>query len=230
MFPGRSFGLWLKWVAANTLGEMIGLGTTIAVLGLGLSVINGISGVLGILAGYGLAIITGILEATVVGWAQWRVLNPWLPKITFKAWWVATLIGALIAYCLGYLPSTIMSLQDQSTQSTAVESEQWVIFLLAAGMGLVGGLILSYYQWRVLRKHVNGSRVWLPANMLGWMLGMPLIFWGIDMAQKITDPAPQILLMVGVLLVTGAIVGAVHGVSLVQLVKKPIQAEFARTG
>ncbi|MHB0923567.1 MAG: hypothetical protein ACYC3H_06350 [Bellilinea sp.] len=123
-----------------------------------------------------------------------------------------------------------MSLQDQSTQTAAVESEQWVILLLAAGMGLVGGLILSYYQWRVLRKHVYGSRVWLPANMLGWMLGMPLIFWGIDMAQKITDPAPQILLMVGVLLVTGAIVGAVHGVSLVQLVKKPIQAEFARTG
>lgn len=225
----HSFKLWLKWVAANALGEMIGLGATFAVLGLGMSATSGISGVSGILVGYGLAIITGVLEATVVGWAQWRVLNPWLPKITFKAWWAATLIGALIAYCLGYLPSTIMSLQDQSTQTTAVEPEQRVILLLAAGMGLAGGLVLSYYQWRVLRKHVDGARVWLPANMLAWMLGMPLIFWGIDMAQRITEPALQVLMIAGVLLVTGAIVGAVHGVSLVQLVKKPIQTEGTST-
>lgn len=225
MNSGRLVRLWLKWVAANAVGEMIGLGTTFAVLGLGLSAASGISGILGILLGYGLAIITGILEATVVGWAQWRVINPWLPKITFKAWWGATLIGALIAYCLGYLPSTIMSLQDQSTQTAAVEPEQWVILLLAAGMGLGGGLVLSYFQWRVLRKHVDGARVWLPANMLGWILGMPLIFWGIDMVQKIEDPALQILFIAGALLVTGAIVGAVHGIFLVQLVKQPIQAE-----
>jgi len=92
--------------------------------------------------------------------------------------------------------------------------------LMAAGMGLLGGLVLSYYQSRVLRKNVNGAGIWLPANMLAWMLGMPMIFWGIDQTQRFQSLATQILWMAGVLLLTGAIVGAVHGIALVHLVKE----------
>jgi hypothetical protein len=44
--------------------------------------------------------------------------------------------------------------------------------------------VLSFAQWRVLRKAAGRAGGWIPANMLAWMAGMPLIFWGIDAAQK----------------------------------------------
>lgn len=206
-------------MGANAVGEMLGLGTTFALLGVGQSYAGSVPGIGGILLGYGLAIVTGGIEATIVGLAQWRAMKPWLPEIKRHSWWLATFIGALIAYVLGYLPSTIMGLQEEANQTTAVEPDQWVILLLAAGLGLVGGLVLSLFQMRELRRHVPEAWKWLPANMLGWMFGMPLIFWGIDLIFKIQSVMLQIGLMAGILLLTGAIVGAVHGVVLVYLVK-----------
>lgn len=219
----RLSNLWLRWVTANSLGEMLGLGATFAVLAAGLAAIDELSTVCSFLLGYGLAIISGILEASIVGWAQWKAMKPWLPNISLRSWWLATLIGALIAYSLGYLPSTIMSLQEQSAQTAAVEPEQWVVLLLAAGMGLAGGLILSIFQGRELRRHISGAWKWVPANMIAWMLGMPLIFWGIDQVQKVSGTILQVLLMAVILLLTGAVVGVVHGLVLIHLVKKSVQ-------
>lgn len=219
MESGHYSRLWVGWVGANTLGEMLGLGATFAALGAGMTYLGSIKGFAGILLSYGLAIVTGIIEATLVGWAQWRVLRAQLPQLRLRAWWAATLFGALIAYILGYLPSTLMGLQEESTQTAAVEPEQWVVLLLAAGLGLVGGLVLSYFQWRELRRQLPSAWLWLPANMLAWMLGMPLIFLGIDTMFRIQVPALQLVFMAGILLLTGAIVGAVHGIVLVRLVK-----------
>jgi hypothetical protein len=48
---------------------------------------------------------------------------------------------------------------------------------------------------------------------------MPLIFWGIDAAQKLGGLFWLILVMAGVLLLTGLVVGAIHGIFLVRLAK-----------
>ncbi len=220
MESGHYSRLWLRWVGANALGEMLGLGATFAALGMGMAYLESVPGIAGILLSYGLAIVTGILEATLVGWAQWRAVQPWLPQLKFGSWWKATLFGALIAYVLGYLPSTIMGLQEETTQTATVEPDQWVVLLMAAGLGLVGGLVLSFFQWRELRRHLLSAWKWLPANMLAWMLGMPLIFLGIDVMFRIQGAVLQLVFMAGVLLLTGAIVGAVHGVALVHLIKQ----------
>jgi hypothetical protein len=55
--------------------------------------------------------------------------------------------------------------------------------------------------------------------MLAWLVGMPLIFWGIDAAQKLDGLFWLILVMAGVLLLTGLVVGAIHGIFLVRLAK-----------
>jgi hypothetical protein len=64
------------------------------------------------------------------------------------AWWLATLIGALMAYVMGYLPSTLMSLGEQAsqTQTPVAEPDQWLVLLLAAGLGAIGGAVLSFPQ------------------------------------------------------------------------------------
>ena len=225
MKPNMPITLWLRWVWANALGEMIGLGLTFLVAALGFTKLESLAGLAGILLAFAFAVASGIFEATLVGWAQWWAMRPWFPGIQRWAWWRATVIGALLAYILGYLPSTLMNLQAETTQSAAApEPSQGVVLLLAAGMGLVGGAVLSFAQWLVLRKHARGASLWLPANMLAWMLGMPVIFWAIDQAQKLNSINQVVPFMAVTLLVVGATVGAVHGLALVRLALK-VQAK-----
>jgi hypothetical protein len=215
--------LWLRWVAANALGEWLGLGMTLAVTGLAISSLENQAGIIAALVSFLSAVASGALEATLVGFAQWWAMHPWFPSITRRAWWLATLAGALLAYILGYLPSTLMNLGEQGSQTSVPEPPQAIVLLLAGGLGMVAGAVLSFAQWLVLRKHVDRAAWWVPANMLAWLAGMPVIFWGIDAAQKGQTLLQAVLLMGGALLLAGAVVGAVHGAFLAWLVR---QASF----
>ncbi len=218
MYNLNRSALWLRWVGANAFGELFGLGATLAVGGYAISSLD-IHSVIGfVLVSFLIAVLSGAIEATVVGLAQWWAMHPWLRTISRQAWWQATLVGALLAYVLGYLPSTLMNLGEQTSQTTVSEPPQWIVLLLAGGLGMVAGAMLSFAQWLVLRKHVQRAGWWIPANMLAWLVGMPVIFWGIDAAQKGQPLLQAALLMCGALLMTGVIVGAIHGAFLVWMV------------
>ena len=153
----------------------------------------------------------------MVGLGQWWAMHPWFPTIARRAWWLATCAGALVAYILGYLPPTLMSLGEQASQTPTAEPPQWVTLALAAGLGAVAGAVLSFAQWLTMHGQVKRAGLWIPANMLAWLAGMPIIFWGIDAAQKGQPISQAVLLLAGVLFLTGAVVGAVHGAFLVRL-------------
>jgi hypothetical protein len=68
-----------------------------------------------------------------------------------------------------------------------------------------------------MRKKVARASLWIPANILAWLVGMPIIFWGIDTAQRLSGSVSVILFIAGVLLLTGLVVGAIHGAFLVRL-------------
>ena len=212
-----SRSLWLRWVIANSVAELVGLGAAFSLLALGLSRIGDGPGAGRVSLSFVLAIATGAIEATVVGLAQAWAMRPWFPAIRRWAWWRATLIGALVAYALGYLPSTLMSLGEAPSATLASEPPQWIVLLLAGALGAVAGAILSFAQWLELRRHITRAASWIPANMVAWLVGMPIIFWGIDLAQQVQSPAQAVLVMAGILLLTGAVVGAVHGAFLVRL-------------
>jgi hypothetical protein len=53
--------------------------------------------------------------------------------------------------------------------------------------------------------------------MLAWSAGMPIIFWGIDAAQKGQPLLQMVLLFAGCLFLSGAVVGGIHGAVLVRL-------------
>jgi hypothetical protein len=212
--------LWTRWTLANAFSEMIGLGLTFAITGLYFSTVGEGNTIAGILLSFVVAVASGAVEATFVGLAQWWAMRPRFPSIGRFEWWRGTFIGALIAYVLGYLPSTIMSMGETAgSGSPAAEPAQWIVLLLAAGMGAVGGAVLSFAQWLVLRKKVQHAGIWIPANMLAWTFGMPIIFWGIDMAFKMSALWQSILLMAGTLFIAGAVVGGIHGLFLIRLVE-----------
>jgi hypothetical protein len=209
--------LWLRWVLANALSELLGLGLTFAAIGLAFSGLEDQPGIGGVLASFAVAVASGAIEATLVGLAQWWAMRPWFPAIARAQWWRATLIGALVAYGLGYLPSTLMSLGEQPAEAPPVEPPQAMVLLLAAGLGALAGTVLSFAQWLALRRRVPRAGLWIPANMLAWAAGMPIIFWAMDVVFQQPSLLQGFPLLAGALLLTGAVVGAIHGAFLVKL-------------
>ncbi len=206
--------LWGRWTAANTLSEAVGLGGTFALIGLLTPLVEGQQAG-GILLAFLISVASGVVEATVVGLAQWWAMHPWFQDIRAIDWWRGTLYGALIAYVLGYLPSTLMQVAETSTGAPAAEPPQWMTLLLATGLGIAAGAVLSLFQWLVLRRVSGRAGLWIPANMLAWACGMPLIFLAVDIAFRMPALWQSLLVMTLALLAAGAVVGAIHGRFLV---------------
>jgi hypothetical protein len=89
--------------------------------------------------------------------------------------------------------------------------------LLAAGLGLLAGPIFGVAQWTVLRRFVNRSGRWLWANAVAWTIGMPVIFLGMDQVPWSGHPLGVVLWIYAVCAIAGAVVGAVHGRILTQV-------------
>jgi len=211
--------LWSQWVVANALAELLGLGTS-ALLWLGL-IFNGEQR-LGVMSAAAIVVIgSTLLEGSAVGVAQWLVLRHIWPALKWQQWWSATAVGAFIAWTLGMIPSTLMSLAEETTTTTpAPEISDALVWSLAALMGLILGPILALPQWFVLRRHVAHAGWWIPANAAAWGLGMPVIFMGMGFipAGAVTLTALVIVLLS--LALAGAVVGMVHGAVLLWLLKR----------
>lgn len=218
--------LWLRWVGANSLAEAVGLGLTFAFDVLIIWQVMEAGNAWAPLVGIVLMSATGAIEGGVVGWLQWLVLRRPFPQIARRAWIRATIIGAVVAWFLGSLPSTLMDMGAAGADTAVAEPSLAIVLLLAAGMGLALGLVLAFPQWRVLRAAVPRAWVWLPANAAAWAVGMPIIFALVDLAQRSSSPAVIILTLFVGLFFTGAVVGAVHGLALLWLAQ-PIPARLS---
>lgn len=177
------------------------------------------TGVLGALTVAGVAILAGtLLEGAVVGTAQWLVLRRPLPEMRWRVWVLATAAGAFLAWALGMIPSTILSLGTDGEQSAPEEPGAAVVYGLAFLMGLVLGPVLGFAQWLVLRRYVEWAVLWMPANALAWAFVMVVVFVGAT-----TVPAggigPGIILLIATLACAGTVIGAIHGLALVWLLR-----------
>ena len=218
----RSSGpsLWLRWVAANAAGELVGLGLA-ALVGWALLAAPGedtlFSHILTALA----LIAVGTFEGAVMGVAQWAVLRAQFPALGRMAWVEATALGALVAWGLGMLPSTLLGASAAGSGAPPPEMSDAMQMGLAALMGLVLGPILAIFQWRVLRRHVARAGWWIPANALAWAAGMPVVFLAAGSAPTGASVAVIVAFVAAALAAAGAVVGAIHGLCLVWLARAP---------
>jgi hypothetical protein len=221
--------LYLRWVGANALAEFVGLGGSFLIVGGTLTLIDADS-LPGLLVTAALSIAMGtLLEGVLVGLLQHAVLRRPLPAIARRQWVRATALGALIAWTLGMIPSTAMQLaanaQPAADAAAAPPAEppQIMIYLLAAVMGLILGPILATPQANVLKDHVREAWVWVAANALAWAVGMMIIFVGTSfIPNDMHITAGVIAALVGFVALGGAAVGAVHGVALLWLIRRPL--------
>jgi hypothetical protein len=223
----QGWKLWWRWVGANAVAELIGLGgSAMVIIGM-LTIVDGDS-VSGALLVAAVSILLGtFFEGVMVGLLQWRVLRHPLPQLPRRDWILSTAAGAFVAWVLGMTPSTIMTFTADAT-AAAETSSSWepgtaVIMLMAAAMGLVGGIILGSPQWWVLRRHVGKAGWWIAANSLAWMAGMMLIFAGATNMPEGPITVGAVLLVVLSVLAAGTAVGAIHGAALVWLTRHKLQ-------
>jgi hypothetical protein len=217
--------LYRRWIIANGWSEGVGLSTTFLLAFLVLQRLETRPGAGAIILGAVLAVLLGtVLEGVLVGFAQGRVLHRYAPLVGVGQWTVATAIGAGTAWLLGMVPSTLIALL-QSNRSPAPDSistfepPALLQYGAAALMGLVLGVVLALPQMIVLRRVVERPARWLTANAAAWLLGMPLIFFGMD---RLPWGGPSLTIGAGVValsIVTGSVVGAVHGLWLRQMVR-----------
>jgi hypothetical protein len=208
---------WRRWVAANAIAELVGLGTVAFVGFLTLRQAAEPTGLAQALVVAGMFIVLGGFEGAVVGLAQRTVLLAQLPML--RGWVRGTVAGAMVAWALGMVPSTVASLAQSADAAPPVEPRLAVVLLLAAALGAVTGPILAMFQWLSLRKAVSArAGYWLPANAIAWALGMPVIFLGAQISEFTSSPALIAGAVALALLAAGAIVGAIHGSVLLWLI------------
>ena len=217
------WGLYSRWVSANALGELIGLGLTF-VVGFGsVMVVGDPQGTLEAI-GLGLLMVaSGAIEGVLVGAAQWWAMRKALPEINRKSWIAATVIGALVAWTFGSIPTTMISTNPDAAGAPAVELGTGMMLLMAGVMGVLLGIVLALAQWVVLRRTVPNAWWWLPANSAAWLLGMPVVFGAVDLAQGAGTGWQALLIFAAALALTGALVGGVHGLVLVKLASQEMR-------
>ncbi len=209
-------GLWSRWVAANAIGEFLGLAPVAFIGLLAARILVEAGGAEAAFGGLALFTLLGAFEGAVIGLAQWLVLRRPLPGIARRSWVLATTLGAMAAWFLGTLPNTVLTLSE-TRGGAAPGFDGTVGYAEAALMGGLLGTVLALPQWRVLRRHLDSAAWWMPANTAAWAVALPLVvlFGGMPVPED--GLAPLLAIVAAVIAGTGALVGAIHGAVLVRL-------------
>ncbi len=205
-------GLWARWTAAFTLGELIGFGC-IPVPGaaIALWLTSSLEPSARSLVLYGVAVLGGLGEGAVLGWFQVRVLRGLLPQVAPRLWIGATASAAAVAWALGMLAPT---LDDLIGLSTAAQVAIWI----PAGIAIL--LSIGGAQALVLRRIVERPARWVMANAIAWLAGLP---WTFLLPALLPEGAATHLwvatfAVAGVLM--GATAGAITGFALIRIAAK----------
>lgn len=216
--------LFRDWIAANALGEVLGLGVA-ALIAIAVAQAHTLAPAEEILVVTAAFLVIGAYEGAIVGAAQWLVLRRLWPSLGAKRWIAATMSGAVVAWMLGRIPSALADWESASGGVGHPAPGLMTIVLLSAAAGAALGLILGTAQWVVLRAHVRRAGWWIVANALAWAAGMPLIF----IAAGLPGPHTSMLSIAALLLLTvgvaGTVVGAIEGAFLRILSLSPVRRD-----
>ena len=136
-------GFWFQWLVVNAVGWMMGMILR--------QFLFGISGL-----ATNLTLIGAVIGA-VVGIAQLLVLAQ--PRVRAGMWVLASIGGWAVGWGVGWgLGWDIIGSQG---------------FTAVFGMiGMISGLITGVIQWFSLRHQTDQAGWWIPANTVGWGMGL----------------------------------------------------------
>jgi hypothetical protein len=211
--PNDGARLWRRWVTANVAGEVVGFGLAAAVgviLAKFFQPAQGFQQALGFVF---TVIIVGAVEGSAVGLAQSLALAGAFRRITRPSWVAATVAGAICAWVVGMLIGTRLG------EGAALPQTPLTLAVVAIGIGGIAGVLLSAFQWLVLRRAAEGAGWWVPAHAGAWALGMVVAFAGTSLIQDETPIALVAFVGATTGVAMGALVAALTGVVLVRALR-----------
>jgi len=208
---------WLNWTIACGIGEFFGIGVAAGIGSLYLILLGEPGSLSQKISLILVMVFAGIIEGLLVGSFQWSVLRKRFIAMKAKNWLIFTALGAATAWLLGMIPSTFFIFQSSASSTAAAEPSGMQIALLAAVSGIVLGALFGAFQWIELKKHTPDAGRWILANLLGWTVGLIIIYLGASIPSL--DTSLAIVISIGVIsgLLAGLSVGAVTGLFLVKL-------------
>jgi len=205
--------LWRGWVLANIAGDMVGFGLAAAVA-------MGIAQLFQRAQGWQQALVfmfsimvVGLVEGSAVGLAEWLALRRALPCMARGDWVIATVAGAICAWAAGMLIGTRLG------EGIALPGTPLTSAVVVVSIGAIAGVVLSAFQWLVLRWAVEGAGWWVPAHAGAWALGMMVAFAGTSAIQDDTPVARVAFVGAATGLAMGALVAAITGLVLVRALR-----------
>ena len=162
-------------------------------------------------------LVAGLIEGTIVGYFQWRVLKLKFGAIPKSRWIFLTALGAVIAWFLGMLPSIFLAQSSSESMPSDVAPPLVAILILRGAMGAALGTLWGGLQWMELRKHVKSAKQWILANALGWFVGLAIIMRAASWPNESIPWQTIALIGVGSGLLAGLGVGAITGWFLIRL-------------
>ncbi|WP_128543236.1 LapA family protein [Larkinella soli] len=208
---------WKTWALSCALGELLGIGAAGAIA----VAFNHLLGEPGTTAGKALnmavMVSAGVLEGSLLGWFQWRVLRLRFPRIPAREWISYTVFVAAGGWLLGMAIPLFFS-ANNPTQKPLAEPPLAVVLLMSMLMGLILGGLFGAVQWLVFRKYARNTFRWIYANALGWSVGMLWIFVAATLPDARTPGGTIIVLGIIGGILAGLSVGGVTGWFLKRIV------------
>jgi hypothetical protein len=205
-----AWAIWARWTLITSVGEFLGFAVP-ALVGAAAATTFGSANTLSANLTFAAVMIgAGAGEGALLGLSQWVALRPYLPRLQAWDWVKATIAGAMVAWAIGMLPST---LGDPTLLPTPV---------LILGALILGPILLcsiGFAQYQVLRHHRPHARWWIAATALAWLCGLVVVFAGIALIPDNASPLQIALLSSLAGLGMGTVAAGVSGVALVWLLR-----------
>ncbi|HLO28086.1 MAG TPA: hypothetical protein VK249_03055 [Anaerolineales bacterium] len=147
-------------------------------------------------------IIVPVLTGTIIGFSQWIVLRRY---VTASSQWV---LADGVSWAVGYILGLFLVQVLPST-----------VFAAFVGYFLFG-VIVALVQWPVLRREIPHILTWIIANAFAWAVG----FWASQAVLSLFFHGPSIQPVVSTTMIavtSGLVAGAITGIALVWIVRKP---------
>ena len=148
-------------------------------------------------------VVIPLLAGFLIGLAQWAVLRNYL--VNSHDWILAGGTSWAVGYAIGLFLINTLS-------GTALG-------------GLIGfalfGAIVAAVQWPILRREIPHISSWIIANMLGWTAGFYLSQVFLTLFFSNVPAINPVVSTAFISVVTGLVAGAITGLALVWIVRKP---------
>ncbi len=211
--------VWKRWAIACGSGEFLGIAAA-AALAIGHRLLlgepaNNADKLLNLF----FMMVAGAVEGSILAYFQYRLIGRLFPGISWKQWLAYTVGAAVVAWMLGMLPSLFLT--GAGAADPMSPPDPLAYYSMAALMGLLLGALFGYFQWLPLKGQRQSALEWIPANALGWSVGMVFIFLGASLPDSATAWPKVILSGAAGGILAGLSVGAVTGYFLLRIHRSP---------